>query len=200
MEKLSRISKVVDKVLMVAYRILLIVSVVCTVLLGVVYFVDGAKDTMVEGTWSLGLGDIDLTLAENAVSNEMMQSQIVFLVSVMVTGVIFFGYAIKVLRSILAPMIEGKPFVGTVSGDLKKLGWTVIIGSVVLGTVQAIVKTMLYTTFDVQNLLLSDKIVGVECTITVFDVKTILLGVLLFLLSHVFCYGEKLQQQDDETL
>jgi len=200
MEKLSKISKVVDKVLMVAYRVLLIVSVVCTVLLGVIYFVDDAKDTMVEGTWSLSLGDIDLTLAESAVNNKMMQSQIVFLVSVMVAGVIFFGYAIKVLRSILAPMIEGKPFAGSVSGDLKKLGWTVIIGSVALGIVQAIVKTLLYTTFDIQNLLLSDKIVGVECTITVFDVKTILLGVLLFLLSHVFCYGEKLQQQDDETL
>lgn len=200
MEKLSKISKVVDRILMVCSRVLVIVSVICVVLLGVLYFVGGTEEVMTEGTWSLDFGDVELQLAENAVTNEMVQSEILFLVSVLVVGVVFFCYAIKVLRNILAPMIQEKPFVGTVSGDLKKLGWTLIIGNVVFGFVQAIVKALLYTTFDIQNLLLSDKIVGVECTITLFDVKSILLGVLLFLLSHVFCYGEKLQQQDDETL
>lgn len=200
MEKLSRISKVVDKILRVVSRILIITCVVCTVLMGVLYFVDGTEAVVEEGTWSLELGDVELQLAEDAVTHEMMQSEIIFLGSVLVVGVVFFCYVIKVLRKILAPMIQEKPFVGSVSGDLKKLGWTLIIGNVVYGIVQAIVKTMLYTSFDIQNLLLSDKVVGVECTITVFDVKTILLGVLLFLLSHVFCYGEKLQQQDDETL
>lgn len=200
MEKLSKISKVVDKILMVVSRILIITCVVCTVLMGVLYFVDGTEAVVEEGTWSLELGDVELQLAEDAVTHEMLQSEIIFLGSVLVVGVVFFCYVIKVLRKILAPMIQGKPFVGSVSGDLKKLGWTLIIGNVVYGIVQAIVKTMLYTSFDIQNLLLSDKVVGVECTITVFDVKTILLGVLLFLLSHVFCYGEKLQQQDDETL
>lgn len=200
MEKLSKISKVVDKFLLVTYRILIIVCVVCTVLLGVLYFVDPTGETMVEGTWSLGLGDVDLVLAENVVNYEMMKAEIIFLLSAMVAGVIFFGYAIKVLRSILAPMIQGKPFVGSVSGDLKKLGWTIIIGSVAFGIVQTIARTLLYTTFDIQNLLLSDKIVDVKCTIMMFDVKTILLGVLVLLLSHVFSYGEKLQQQDDETL
>lgn len=200
MEKLSRISKVVDKILMVVSRILIITCVVCTVLSGVLYFVDGTEAVIAEGTWSLELGDVELQLAEDAVTHEMLQSEIIFLVSILVVGVVFFCYVIKVLRKILAPMIQEKPFVGTVSGDLKKLGWTLIIGNLVYGIVQAIVKTMLYTSFDIQNLLLSDKVVGVECTITVFDVKTILLGVLLFLLSHVFCYGEKLQQQDDETL
>lgn len=200
MEKLSKISKVVDRILMVCSRVLVIVSVICVVLSGVLYFVGGTEEVMTEGTWSLDFGDVELQLAENAVTNEMVQSEILFLVSVLVVGVVFFCYAIKVLRNILAPMIQEKPFVGTVSGDLKKLGWTLIIGNVVFGFVQAIVKALLYTTFDIQNLLLSDKIVGVECTITLFDVKSILLGVLLFLLSHVFCYGEKLQQQDDETL
>lgn len=200
MEKLSRISKVVDKILMVVSRILIITCVVCTVLMGVLYFVDDTGGVMTEGTWSLELGDLELQLAEDAVTHEMLQSEIIFFGSVLVVGVVFFCYVIKVLRQILAPMIQEKPFAGSVSGDLKKLGWTLIIGNVVYGIVQAIVKAMLYTSFDIQNLLLSDKIVGVECTITVFDVKTILLGVLLFLLSHVFCYGEKLQQQDDETL
>lgn len=200
MEKMSKISKVVDKILMVCSRILMIVSSVSVVLMGILYFVDGAEESMVEGTWSIGFGDVELHLAEEAVTNDMLQSEIIFLGSVLVVGTVFFCYVIKVLRKILAPMIQEKPFVGTVSGDLKKLGWTLMIGDVVFGIVQAIVKTMLYTSFDIQNLLLSDKIVGVECTITVFDVKTILLGVLLLLLSHVFCYGEKLQQQDDETL
>jgi len=201
MEKLSKISKVVDKILMVAYRILIITCVVCTVLLGVLYFVDGTGETMVEGTWSIGVGEIDLVLAENTVNNEMMKAEVIFLLSAMVAGVIFSGYAIKVLRSILAPMIQEKPFVGSVSGDLKKLGWILIIGSVAYGIIQTIAQVLLYKAFDIQNLLLSEKIVDVKYTIsTVIDVKTILLGVLLFLLSHVFCYGEKLQQQDDETL
>lgn len=200
MEKMSKISKAVDKILMVCSRILMIASAVSVVFLGIFYFVEDFRDEMMVGSWSIELGDVELQLAEDAVTNDMLQSEIIFLVSILVVGVLFFCYVIKVLRSILAPMIQEKPFVGTVSGDLKKLGWTLIIGNVVFGIVQAIVKTMLYTSFDIQNLLLSDKIVGVECTITVFDVKTILLGVLLFLLSHVFCYGEKLQQQDDETL
>jgi len=203
MEKISKISKVVDKVLKVGYWILVVSAVISILMLGVLCFAEPNADIM-QGKWSITVGNMGLELADHVMENvQISQMQwmtvMIALISV-VLGVFFFCYAIKLLRRILAPMIQEQPFVGTVSVDLRKLGWVIICSSIVMGIVENVGRAIVYVVCDIQNILLSENIVGVKLQFNLIDIKTILLGVLLILLSHIFCYGEKLQRQDDETL
>lgn len=200
MEKISKISKTVDKVLKVSYWVMAVVVVLSCLILGIGCFVFSNEYVMQE-KWTIGVGNMNLELAEHVVDNvQILRTQGLVLIATLVLGVFFFCYTIKVLRKILAPMIQEKPFVGTVSGNLKKLGWLIICSSVVMDIVENVGNAIIYAAYDIQNLLLSENIVGVELDFYMIDIKTILLGVLVLLLSHVFSYGEKLQQQDDETL
>lgn len=201
MEKISKISKTVDKVLKVCYWLLAVMSVIAIVSLGLLYVAFNSEEDLLQETWTINAGNLNLELAEQVVDDvQIVQTEfMVALVTIMV-GVSIFCYTIKLLRKILAPMILEKPFVGTVSGDLRKLGWVMLCGGVVMDIVENVGNAITYAAFDVQRILLSEQIVSVDVDFNFVDVKTILLGVLVLLLSHVFSYGEKLQQQDDETL
>lgn len=202
MEKISKISEVVDKVLKVGYWLMVVAVVACILVLGVLCF-SFTNEEIIQGEWiiSLGAGNLDLELAEHVIDNvQILRTEWLVMIATLVLGVFFWCYIIKVLRKIMAPMIQEQPFAGTVSGDLKKLGWLIICASVVMGIFENVGYAIIYAAYDIQNLLLSENIVGVTLDFQLIDIKTIMLGVLVLLLSHIFCYGEKLQQQDDETL
>jgi len=202
MEKLRKISKVVDKILNVCYWFLIIAGAVVVMCFGLVAFVPSLRDTIMDGRWSVSLGSVDLELAKDVVTyNDAIRVTAIVTMLSMVVLVIFTCYGIKLLRRIMEPMKKQQPFVGTVSRNLMKLGWVLIIGSLVFSVVNCVGAGLMQTTFDLSNLLLSDKVIGVKTDITMeIDATAILSGVLLLLLSHVFSYGEKLQKQDDETL
>ena len=200
MENLTKISKPIDTILNILSKLLISACIVLTVVLGAFIFIPSFADTGIEGNWSLTLGNVKLALAEGVAETAQMKVMLISLTITMIVMTIFTCYFIKILRNILAPMIQGQPFVGTVSGDLKKLGILLIVNSVVFGLVNAIGNAAIFSAFDISNLLLSDKIVGVSTNFSIIDTKTIFIGILVILLSHVFSYGEKLQQQDDETL
>lgn len=198
MEKMSKISKTVDKVLKVGYWLMTVAF--CIVVLCVVC-VPFANDDIIKEKWTISAGNMNLELAEHVTDSvQMFRTELWILIAILGVGVFFSCYIIIVLRKMLAPMIQEQPFVGTVSGDMRKLGWLIICGSVVMGIMETVGSTIVYAAYDIQNLLLSENIVGVTLDFQLIDVKTIMLGVLVLLLSHVFSYGEKLQQQDDETL
>lgn len=198
MEKISKISKTVDKVLKVGYWLLEVAFSI--VVLGVVC-IPFANDNIIKEKWAISVGNMNLELAEQVIDSvQMYRAELWILVATLGVGVFFCCYIIRVLRKIMAPMIQEQPFAGTVSGDLKKLGWLIICASVVMGIFENVGYAIIYAAYDIQNLLLSENIVGVTLDFQLIDIKTIMIGVLVILLSHVFCYGEKLQQQDDETL
>ena len=200
MEKLTKISKPIDTILKIINILLITASVICTLIIGILTFVPYFADAPMEGTWSLPLGNVKLELANGVAGIEQIQVELIVAIVSVIVLTVFTCYCIKIMRNILTPMIQAQPFVGTVSRDLKKLGMVVIVNSIVFGIVNYIGTSAIYSAFDISSLLLSDKIVGVSINYSIIDIKTIFVGILLFLLSHVFSYGEKLQQQDDETL
>lgn len=201
MEKLRRISTIIDKILMVVYRLLIIVSTTAFVAVMVLNLVSYFTNSPMEGSWTLSLGNVDLELAEHAMQNEhALPIEMFCMVLSMIILAFFTCYGIKLLRNILAPMIEGKPFAGTVSANLNKLGWVIIVSGIALDITECIATKLIYSAFDLTNLLLSDKITDITVNYTVGSFSTLVIGMLVFLLSHVFRYGEQLQQQDDETL
>ena len=200
MEKLSKTSKIVDKVLKVCYWLLLVSAAIVVFVYGLIVFVPSFADAQ-DNSWSLNLGNVELVLADDVMSGKFHAgAEPVYAIVSMVVLAGFTCYGIKLLRNILAPMIKEQPFAGTVSTDLKKLGWVLICGSIAFGIVECVGTAIVYSVYDVSNILISDKVTAVNLNLAVVDVKTILIGVLVFMLSHVFKYGEKLQQQDDETL
>lgn len=200
MEKLSKTSKIVDKVLKVCYWLLVVSAAIVVLVYGLIAFVPSFADVQ-DASWSLNLGNIELVLADDVMSGKSHASaESVYAIVSMVVLAGVTCYGIKLLRNILASMIKEQPFAGTVSADLKKLGLLVICGSIALGIVECVGTAIVYSVYDVSNILISDKVTAVNLNLGVVDIKTVFIGVLVFMLSHVFKYGEKLQQQDDETL
>lgn len=199
MEKIKNIASFLDRLLKLAFWLLIVCSAIVFIAFGVFTFVPGLADSDV-GSWSLSIGNVDLQLADGVAQMKTMQVENFTTMLYLAVIVIFSGYGIKVLRKIMAPMIAGKPFDGSVSGEVKKLSYILIIGSIAYGVVGSVANALTYAAFDLNNLLLSDKIVGVTVDFELVDVKTLLLGIIIYMLSYVFAYGEQLQKQDDETL
>lgn len=199
MEKIKNIASFLDRLLKLAFWLLIVCSAIVFIAFGVFTFVPGLADSDV-GSWSLSIGNVDLQLADGVAQMKAMQVENFTTMLYLAVIVIFSGYGIKVLRKIMAPMIAGKPFDGSVSGEVKKLSYILIVGSIAYGVVGSVANALTYVAFDLNNLLLSDKIVGVTVDFELVDVKTLLLGIIIYMLSYVFAYGEQLQKQDDETL
>ena len=153
------------------------------------------------GTWSLTLGNVELVLAETFNENiSFLRAEAIAIVVPVVVSAVFFCYGIKILRKILACMIECKPFDGTVSVNIKRLGNLLVLASLVINVAGCVGNALIYKVCNLNELLLSDAIVAVNTEFQLVDAKTLFLGVLVILLSYVFKYGEELQQQADETL
>jgi len=106
---------------------------------------------------------------------------------------------IKLLRKVLAPMIVGQPFDGTVSKNIKKLGIAVIVNGLAIDIAESVMSSMAFYMYDIAELILSDNISKIMVNSEI-SLDSVLVGVLVIMLSHVFRYGEQLQQQADETL
>lgn len=200
MEKIKNLSSYVEKILKLAYWVLIACSSIVVVVFGAVAFIPALSQVATEGTWTLGLGNVDLKLAQGIVNFEQIRVEMIFTMVFLVVFTGFICYGIKIIRNIMNPMSQGQPFDGTVSGNLKKLSMVFIYGGIVLGVIGCVGNAFVFEAFNINNLLLSDKIVSINVTNELVDIKTVFLGLIIYLLSYVFAYGEKLQQQEDETL
>lgn len=108
-------------------------------------------------------------------------------------------WAIRILRHILQPMTEGKPFAGSIWADLKKLGW-VSLALCAMDNVTDLGIVLIYEyAYPIRELLESGNIQSVHFRYH-FEPAFAIIAAVLFLLSHIFRYGEQLQQLSDETL
>ena len=91
------------------------------------------KEKMVMGTFSLDLSFVKLYLSGDYgnITDTLLNHFDLILITGCV-GCIAIRYALKVLRSILAPMKEGRPFDTEVSAGLRKLAWIILIGGGVI--------------------------------------------------------------------
>lgn len=108
-------------------------------------------------------------------------------------------FIVKSIRAILAPMKDGEPFHNDVSIHLAKIARYVCALGIGLNLSEIIGNILLTKAFDLHLLLLSEHIPRVEFHFE-FDFSFLLVSGILLLLSHVFRYGEQLQQLSDETL
>ena len=200
MEKLMKTSKTVDNILMIAYKLMQVAGIILLVSIGIciiAQFVD--KLPMAELT-SVSVSDVELTFKEPMLidsSKAVIEMVVTLVVALLVIGITC--YMIQLLRKVLAPMIVGQPFDGTVSKNIKKLGIAVIVNGLAIDVVESVMSSMAFYMYDIAELIVSDNISKIMVNSEI-SLDSVLVGVLVIMLSHVFRYGEQLQQQADETL
>ena len=200
MEKLMKTSKTVDTILKVVYKIMQVAGIILLVSIGiciVAQFVD--KLPMAELT-SVSVSDVELIFKEPILIDS--GKAVIEMVATLVVALLVIGitcYMIKLLRKVLAPMIVGQPFDGTVSKNIKKLGIAVIVNGLAIDIAESVMSSMAFYMYDIAELILSDNISKIMVNSEI-SLDSVLVGVLVIMLSHVFRYGEQLQQQADETL
>ena len=158
------------------------------------------KEKMVMGTFSLDLSFVKLYLSRDYgnITDTLLNHFDLLLITGCV-GCIAIRYALKVLRSILAPMKEGRPFDTEVSAGLRKLAWVILVGSGLVQAVSIVGGMLLAKNLPMDVIFSSPAIESVEYVFTMkFDF--IWMFVVVMLLARIFEYGQQLQQESDETL
>ena len=196
MDKIANTSKIILTVLKVLFWVVAAVSVIALAATAVVLLFGGGTGS-IDG-FSITLGDYSLLL-----KGQYSLQRFVPLLSITLANAAVFGalscYMIRTLRAIFEPMSHGKPFSTNVSGALKKLSYAVLIFGIVRIAMQTATNYLFFDAFDIPLLFAADKVAS--CSIAeVSDISFILWFILLRLISHVFKYGETLQQLSDETL
>ena len=200
MEKLMKTSKTVDTILKVVYKILQVGGIIIFVGVGICLIAEALGQLPAAELTSVSFGDVELIFAEPQIVDnsfmviEMGTTLVMALIAIAVTC-----YLIKVLRKVLVPMIAGQPFDGTVSTNIKKLGITIIVSGIIIDLIEVIGSNLAFYMYDISELFLSENIGKVMINGEI-GLGNVLVGVLVIMLSYVFCYGEQLQQQADETL
>lgn len=198
-EKMKKTSVVIDRILHIL-QILVIVGLILAVVVGGVIFL--FWDQLISNadmSVTTGLLSITTDSGSALVNGSMLRScMILGAASALVLGGLSF-YGIKLIRRILGPMKEGRPFDEGVSFIIRRLAWVVLIGGAVNEIVGAVCQIMEIAAYDLSSFFDPNVVVDYR-TSYVLNIGFIIPVCVLFLLSHVFRYGEELQRESDETL
>lgn len=197
-QKLIKTANNLDTMSKVCGGIMEAAGIVCAIF-AVLVLIFGEKmyDT---GSISLDLGFVKLYLAEEY-QTAPRPLQVYTIIGLLSVGAVCFGihYGVKLLRTILAPMKEGRPFTAEVPKNLRKIAWVVLIGGALIQIMGMIEGSVLILAYPMEEIFSSAAISRVEFAFTM-DLNFVLVFCILMLLSYVFAYGQQLQQESDETL
>jgi len=198
-EKLAKTSVVLDRILkiiqgfMVAGAIVAAIFIPLTAIFGEKIIADASH---------LELGNLTIKLAGNLPDYldipAILKSIFVSLaVAIVICCIVW--YCLRILRSILAPMKEGRPFEGGISDKIRTLGWTVLVGGAVVEIGRMISAVLELQAYDLSMITENPMVESVTYNYSI-SLWFVVTALILFFLSHIFRYGEVLQQESDETL
>ena len=195
MEKIKKTSKVIDRVLSVLFWIIVACAAVAVISFTIILL---RGDAIPAGeNAAIILGNYRVMLAD-AADYQVRPITLMTIINVALAAV-FSCYAIRVLRQIFRPMSQGLPFNGSVSKSIRKIAWVQLIYGIIGVVLETITNNIFYKSLDIASLFNPEKVTSCSLSI-VSDGSFLVWFVLLLLLSHIFRYGEQLQQLSDETL
>lgn len=205
MERLSKTAKGLDTFFKVIYYIWLVGTVLSVVvILFALYLTTGGMnlfgDIGISMLRELDFGSIAINLSSKVVLPE--EIGLYYCIVSLIVG--FLGIPITYLmirftRNILKPMIEKEPFHETLAINLKRLAWLVLVDGLLKEGYELINSIFIRRYIDWNTLFYNEYITGVQIDYT-FNTTFIIFAIALYMLSHVFKYGQELQQLSDETL
>ena len=197
--KMMKTSGVIDKLFNLVQIIMAIGGVV--VIIAIIVMLVFGDRILQAADVSLSLGELSLSLKDlsQVVDISALKISMIFDLAAAAVLLAFVWYVVRLLRTLLAPMKEGRPFDNGASNVIRRLAWAVLIGGAVnelIGMIAVFVETKaIYFT----ALFHTEAVTG-HTIDHVIDVSFVLTALVLFLLSYIFRYGEELQKESDETL
>ncbi|MBQ8830108.1 MAG: DUF2975 domain-containing protein [Oscillospiraceae bacterium] len=197
-KKLINTAKGLDTFVKVAGTIFKVCSIICAIF-AVLVLIFGSKMYDVS-TLTLELDYVTLKLADSfQLSEAHMKAYAVTGLLVVACVCFLVSYIAVILRKILVPMKEGRPFEADIPANLRKIAWVSLIAGIIAqaaGIAERVLLTFVYPMDDIfSSALISD----VEYNFN-FDFTFVLIFLVILFLSYIFSYGQKLQQESDETL
>lgn len=196
---MRKTSSVIDRILNLVQIIMAIGGVV--VIIAIIVMLAFGDRILQDADISLSLGELSLRLnnLSQAVDISALKISMIFDLAAAAVLLAFVWYVVRLLRTLLGPMKEGRPFDNGASNVIRRLAWAVLIGGAVnelIGMIAVFVETKaIYFT----ALFHTEAVTG-HTIDHVIDVGFVLTALVLFLLSYIFRYGEELQKESDETL
>lgn len=200
--KMMKTSGVIDKIFNLVQIIMAIGGVVVIIAaIVMIAFGDRILQDLQDADISLSLGELSLRLSNlsQAVDISALKISMIFDLAAAAVLLGFGWYVVRLLRTLLAPMKEGRPFDSGASKVIRRLAWAVLIGGAVNAVVGAIA-TFIETRAIYFTVLFHTEAVTGYTMNHVIDSGFLLTALVLFLLSYIFRYGEELQKESDETL
>lgn len=198
-EKLAKTSVILDRILkiiqglMIAGIIVSIIFIPLTAIFGERIIADASH---------LDLGNLSVQLEGELpefLNTAAVLKSIIVSLAVAVIGCAVAWYCLRILRSILTPMKEGRPFEGGISDRIRKLAWAILIGGAVVEIGSTFSAVLQLQAYDL-SMITADPMVSSVSYDYSFSLWFVVTALILFFLSHIFRYGEALQQESDETL
>ena len=197
-EKLMKTARILDRIakiaegFMTAFVFVLIIFAVLVLIFGDKMFAAGSM--------TLELGHVKLYLAEQyqGVTPAIKAVSIIGLTA----GSVMCAFARVILmrvRSILAPMKEGRPFEENIPADMRRIAW-LSLGSGLLTQLVAVAGHVCFAkAFPLDQIVSPEAVTKIEY-INMMDLSFVWVFFIILFLSYIFQYGQALQRDADETL
>ncbi len=203
MEKLTATAKKIDTLFRILRGLLIAALIVCLICLGIIaagQLLDLPAKMVGTNFNEITLGSMTFTIAPDYAPDpwRALQQTAVALTMAPVAAA-FALMAVKRIRAILKPMMEGRPFHQDISKHLCSLGLYAIILGVWTNLMQYVSQASVSRMLDLPGLITGEKITGITMNYT-FDLTFLAVAAVLYLLAYVFRYGAELQTLSDETL
>lgn len=197
-KRMAKFANVLDTAAKVGTKVFLTVTIVCAVFAVLVLVLGGA--VMEPGSFVLELDFVKLHLADEYQTVTPMM-RLFTAVGLITASVLLFcvQYGLRIVRRILEPMKEGRPFDMDTPINIGKLAWLVFIGGTVAHLLGIAGQVILVLALPMEQILVTSAVTELEFAFR-GDYGFVLAFLLLRLTAYVFAYGQKLQQESDETL
>ena len=198
MDKLINSSKFFYTVCKVIYGIFNAATWICGGVAVLVWILP--ESAFLGGTESLNLGPVTITLVPDGMLAPIWVRAGLFEQLLLCFVVLFFSCnVLKVIQKILEPMTQGQPFMDTVAVNLKKLAWLCLVGGFITELAKIIGQALTISQRELMLYFNPELVQNVEVSYEM-DMWFLVAFLMLMLMSHVFRYGQQLQQLSDETL
>lgn len=200
MNKVMKISKTLNTIAGIVRTLLKVMAIIIAVAVVILMFVSRQNSIWSSVNYTLQLGTVTLELIpDGTIPPEATRLLIIGGLIFSIPLLLFSAKCLHIIQDILNPMSQGKPFDRNVSDSLRKLSFiALIVGG--LAEIGDMVSSALQLYSVKLDALFNPEFVAGYTVEQTMDMSFLLVFGVLFLMSHVFRYGEELQQLSDETL
>ena len=200
MKKVMRISEILNTFAGVAKVIFRVAALLVAACVAILLFVSPHHNLWRNADYTLQLGSVTLDMIpDGAISPASARNGIIAGLLLCIPLLLLGAKFLHLIQEILTPMSHGKPFDRQVSVSLRKLSFITLIAGFIYEAGHILLTALRMYSVNLDTLFNTAFVSGYTVNLT-FDGNFIFVFAALYLMSHVFRYGEELQQLSDETL